>query len=160
MARFIPVGRSFALVDDQDYEWAMQWRWARLGRGYAVTTMLVHGERKRLALHRALLLPLPGFHVDHINRNPRDNRRSNLRAVSPSENVRNSQRGEYYAIAASLLQPGERYGCVGYGGLSLWPWQRTDLAEVSYHEMNHRRERYYIEQMMQHVLPEYRVTLP
>lgn len=42
-------------------------------------------------LHRILLQPPKGrsVHVDHINRNPLDNRRENLRVCSHKENMRN-----------------------------------------------------------------------
>ena len=43
-------------------------------------------------LHRLLMNPPIGFEVDHINGNSFDNRRSNLRIVTHSENMQNSIR--------------------------------------------------------------------
>lgn len=39
-----------------------------------------------------LMAPAPGLVVDHLNRIPTDNRRSNLRCITQAENVRNTAR--------------------------------------------------------------------
>lgn len=43
-------------------------------------------------LHRAIMNAPKGMVVDHIDRNPLNNRRSNLRVVSIQENLRNQKR--------------------------------------------------------------------
>lgn len=56
------------------------------------------GSYKGVLLHRYLLNPQPGQHVDHINGDTADNRRCNLRAVTPTINKQNnthSARGYY-----------------------------------------------------------------
>jgi len=40
-------------------------------------------------LHRLILKPSVGMQIDHRNRNPLDNRRSNLRICTPSQNQMN-----------------------------------------------------------------------
>lgn len=78
-------------IDKEDIEKMAPHRWD-------VTTF--HGnsryvrefkDHKVLFLHRFLLNPKPGEIIDHINRNGLDNRRSNLRIVSASENSVNSK---------------------------------------------------------------------
>lgn len=47
-------------------------------------------DGERVWLHRYLINPPDDLVVDHINRNPLDNRRRNLRAVTKGENNRNA----------------------------------------------------------------------
>lgn len=164
MPRLIPLAqRSFTLVDDADYEWAMQWRWGYVN-GYAVARINMGGRPIRVSLHRVLINPLPGFYVDHINRNPRDNRRCNLRAVSPSENVKNSERNSRWRLVLSLLKPGEAYGGFLYG-MTYEQWRYTmrrkgQGIDLSYDEMTRRIELHYVEQILALVPPQHRLPLP
>lgn len=73
-----------ALVDDEDYETLMQWKWYWSG-GYAVTW----DGRK---MHRMIMKPSPDYEVDHRNGNRLDNRRGNLRLASDAEQARNRKK--------------------------------------------------------------------
>jgi len=83
---------AHALIDQADAHLADK-PWYRLASGYVVRTE-VHGGRKSMVyLHRAVhglgsLVDDP-VQVDHIDGNGLDNRRSNLRLASPSENGQN-----------------------------------------------------------------------
>ena len=53
------------------------------------TWMPAPGGYSYLEMHRLILVPSEGLQVDHINRDGLDNRRSNLRLVTVSHNLRN-----------------------------------------------------------------------
>lgn len=82
------------LVDDDDYEWVSQYRWHVDNEGY-----VRRGRRKSesgprmIKLHRVIMRSTSGdgLDVDHINGDRLDNRKINLRRVSRSENMQNSQ---------------------------------------------------------------------
>lgn len=73
------------LIDIQDIEKAQRYKWHMMSNGY-----VAHKSTKiSLLLHRYLTDPPKGMVVDHINRNPLDNRRSNLRICTQKQNARN-----------------------------------------------------------------------
>jgi len=96
----IPLTQSQeTLVDDEDYEYLMQWKWqAAWSPGvkgfYVVRPQLkdeytTRAERKQVKMHRVITNAPNGKHVDHINGNTLDNRRINLRIVTARENALN-----------------------------------------------------------------------
>jgi hypothetical protein len=80
------------LIDDGDVGWVSQHRWGRMGwKGrYVARTATVNGKKTTIYLHR-VLAGLPGLEVDHINGDPLDNRRANLRPATRSQNEQNKQ---------------------------------------------------------------------
>lgn len=74
------------IVDGADYEMLRSFRWSHDGNGYAITGRKGGGT---ISMHRMLLNDPPHKVVDHINRNRRDCRRSNLRAITPMQNAWN-----------------------------------------------------------------------
>lgn len=89
----IPLTKgAYAIVDKDDFEWLNQWKWYINNRGYALRSVRVATNKKRpLFMHRLLNKTPDGFDTDHINGNPLDNRRCNLRTVTRSQNLMNSQ---------------------------------------------------------------------
>jgi hypothetical protein len=89
----IPLTQGkFAIVDDEDYEWLMQWKWhARKvnGRFYACRRLSRRLGHAYVHMHQEILRPPPGYECDHINRDPLDNRRANLRKATRRQNMRN-----------------------------------------------------------------------
>ena len=79
-------GRTFT-VDTADLPAVQRYSWCFSKTGYLVANV----GGKVVRLHRYLLHPDDGSIVDHINGDPSDNRRSNLRICGPAGNARNSR---------------------------------------------------------------------
>jgi len=79
------------IIDDEDFDRLRHYKY-RFDGGYAVRTLPIKekGYKTNYKLHHDIVgKPPKGMHVDHINRNKLDNRKENLRIVTPSENVMN-----------------------------------------------------------------------
>lgn len=78
----IPLTQGFeTIVDDEDFDFLMQWSWC-YHKGYAVNTK----TGRHLYMHRMVNKTPQGFQTDHVNLDRLDNRRSNLRTVTRAEN--------------------------------------------------------------------------
>ena len=87
-----------ATIDEADYDLVSPFRW-RLHSGGYVSTGYIKGDHDNFKLlHRHLLGLGKGRvpEVDHVDRNPLNNCRSNLRLVTRSQNILNT--GEYNRI--------------------------------------------------------------
>lgn len=73
-----------AWVDDKDYISLNYFRWCFDGK-YAQR----RGKGKTIRMHSVLMQPPKGLEVDHLNGNPLDNRRSNLRICTHKQNCQN-----------------------------------------------------------------------
>lgn len=77
-------GKTFT-IDTADLEKVRRYSWCFSRTGYLVANV----DKKVVKLHRYLLDAEPGQIIDHINRDPTDNRRANLRFCTAKENSRN-----------------------------------------------------------------------
>ncbi len=79
-------------VDEQDYEWVARQRWLLSPSGYAHRSIWVGQAYEDIRLHRYLVgcKRGDGLWVDHINRDRLDNRRSNLRVITPQQSNQNT----------------------------------------------------------------------
>lgn len=91
----------FAIVDDVDYEWLIQWKWYakkhKLPRGEAIWYAARHGFPRgtTVFMHRELLIKsgvIEEFNCDHRDGNGLNNQLSNLRACSKSQNSGNRKK--------------------------------------------------------------------
>lgn len=83
----IPLTKGFvALVDDEDYDWLMWWKWCYHSGGYARCMGKDKPYRASFFMHRLILNAQPGIQVDHINGDKLDNCRCNLRLVNSLQN--------------------------------------------------------------------------
>ena len=86
-----------ALVDDDQYEFLMQWKWfahKEWKSFYAVrcgkVDEYVNGKRPLIRMHHAIIgFPPKGFETDHRNGRGLDNQRHNLRFVTGRQNQQN-----------------------------------------------------------------------
>jgi hypothetical protein len=84
----------FALVDEEDYGIVSGIKWyaatsrTRQDGKYRVIGRLF-APRKNIYMHRLIMNAPKGMEVDHINGDPLDNRRINLRICTRSQNAKN-----------------------------------------------------------------------
>ena len=87
--------RAFAKISPQDAELVLRYKWS-LTRGVGSEYYVRAIDRtvkppKQVKLHRLLLSAPPDKEVDHINGDPLDNRRENLRFATRAQQMRNRQ---------------------------------------------------------------------
>jgi hypothetical protein len=75
------------LIDPDDYETVSKYKWFIKHNNYVYTQV----NRKTVHLHRLIINAPKGLEVDHINRNPLDNRKQNLRLCTKSQNNMNKE---------------------------------------------------------------------
>ncbi len=82
---------DFALVDNEDFSWLSQFKWCKKSAhssfGVCRTTHATKPMSRTILEHYGALLT--GLVVDHINHNPFDNQKYNLRICTDIENKRN-----------------------------------------------------------------------
>jgi hypothetical protein len=100
----IPVGSSFALVDDENFQWLSAVRWRISASGYVERYMWHSGKRAKVIMHRLVAMTPHDLITDHINGNKLDNRVANLRWCTQSENKMNRS-----------LYKKNKTGCAGVG---------------------------------------------
>ena len=88
------------IVSPEDYEHLNQFKWY-ISNNYIITKIKdSNGKYKSWRLHRYIMIEIlknditSKNPIDHINNNPLDNRRENLRIVTHSENARNKKKKE------------------------------------------------------------------
>jgi hypothetical protein len=83
---------KYVLVSEEDFERVASREWTLQvdsKNPHIVYARTGDGKGQHLYLHRFILGDKKGYFVDHINRNTLDNRRKNLRHLTPKESIRN-----------------------------------------------------------------------
>lgn len=89
----IPLTQGkFAIVDDQDYGFLMQWKWCarhdkKSDTWYAVSR--ISGNQRMVPMHRLIMNAPEGMEVDHRDNNGLHNWRGNLRICTGAQNKYN-----------------------------------------------------------------------
>lgn len=95
----IPLSQGlFSLIDYCDYNSISKYKWCVKKSGpdkrlytYRKIPAIPGKKRTSESIHRLILSPKPGILVDHKDGNGLNNRRSNIRLATTSQNVANSQ---------------------------------------------------------------------
>lgn len=95
-----------AMIDDCDEELVAQHSWhARQGvRPYVQSSIKTGSGWQNVLLHRFILRPPLALFVDHVDGNPLNNTRSNLRLATPAQNASHRtrpNRGRYIGVYKS-----------------------------------------------------------
>ncbi len=82
---------KFVLIDNEDFDLVNLYKWYFLTNGYVYTNLYLgrkNGKniQKHIYIHRLIMNPEKRLQVDHANKNKLDNRKSNLRVCTGSEN--------------------------------------------------------------------------
>lgn len=89
----IPLTQGkFALVDDEDYDSLMKFKWQakfRNNNWYACHSYAIGKKTTTIPMHRMLLKPEKGKIVDHKDHNGLNNQRYNIRICTYSQNAKN-----------------------------------------------------------------------
>lgn len=121
-------GTFHVKLDDEDYEWAKEHKWC-VRKEYKSKKDKFYIQRKRknsdgpgpktIRLHQQIAKTPKGMVTDHINGDPLDNRRENLRVLTHAENLQNMKGNEN--VTSKFVGVGKRSDC------KINPWQARVL---------------------------------
>ena len=111
--------KKFALVDAEDLQRVAQAKWSIHSAGYAYRIKTRKGQKEMIYLHREVLNLKAGEGVvDHINGDPMDCRKENLRVLpSNAHNLQNRRRA---------------FGSSSYRGVTFNKQKQRWIAQIGY----------------------------
>lgn len=108
-------GKQIVLLDDEDYDkvvkekYSLSVTWDNTIKNFYVAFTAKPPNSSSRLLHRYLLNPSKGLTVDHINRNPLDNRRCNLRICTQFENNQNQSSNKSGKVGVTFNKKSNKY---------------------------------------------------
>lgn len=81
------------IIDREDFSKVRDITWKYSNRGYAASNYYDSGKYKTRLMHRLIINAPEGMFVDHIDGDPLNNRKQNLRLVSNKQNTWNQEIG-------------------------------------------------------------------
>ena len=136
----------FALVDDADYDFLMQWNWCakRDCNTYYVYRVRQRGEEgaTQILMHRVILNTPKGVFVDHKDHNGLNNQRENIRHCTASQNTMNvtthSKTGylgvSYYDFNRKKSKPYRATIWIDGGNIHLGTFATKEEAAIAYNK--------------------------
>lgn len=132
----IPLTHGYiTIVDDEDYEYLSQFKWWAMKKGnyiYAERSNYCNKTKKsnHMKMHREIMkVTDKSILVDHIDRNPLNNQKSNLRLCNKQQNAANSKK--------------RKGGSSKYRGVSLcWDRKNRYIARLYYKGRNYHLGRF------------------
>lgn len=84
--------RGETIVSNVDFDYLSQFNWIMGSRGYVFRHNYLGNRRTKIIKMHREVMNFPKEQVDHINMNKLDNRRSNLRVATNSQNKANGKK--------------------------------------------------------------------
>lgn len=153
--KLIPLTQGqHAMVDDADYEELSRFKWCAHRNSKKVNNpfyvvrgiRLPSGKRTMVLMHRVLLDAPANIQVDHVDGNPLNNQRSNLRLASASQNqhnraVQKNNTSGYKGVSwhkthckwRAKIRYAGKYLHLGYFDTAEEAAEHYDFAAVMYH---------------------------
>lgn len=78
---------GYCVIDTEDYSKVNKYKWFKNNHGYCVTKGI--NPSNNIGIHRVIMDYQPEYYCDHIDNDTLNNRKSNLRIVTPQENAAN-----------------------------------------------------------------------
>lgn len=113
----VSTGEIF-FFDKDDFDKIKNTLWYRCNRNTEHVKYI--GSRNGKCIHRYILNAPPGYEIDHINHNPLDNRKINLRICTHQQNQFN--------------QPLQKNNYSGVTGVSFYPPRKKYRARIKYNQ--------------------------
>lgn len=135
--RYIPLSQGYiTTVDDDDFDYLLSFTWyAKKGSGRRGSQYYAHNW-KLGKMHRLIMRCPKGMQVDHINHNPMDNRKCNLRICTLKENLYNRRRKPKGSSRFLGVQPsGKKWTAsigVEYKRIHLGTYETQEAAAKAY----------------------------
>jgi len=129
----------FALIDDEDYELVSKYNWCAdkntSGKYYATCAPKIGNRRVNTKMHRIVMHAQKGQSIDHIDKNPLNCQKSNLRFCTQSENNRNRSAFGNGSKYLGVTYKRARNKVDGSLGINNKPWHAT---------IQHNKKSYYL----------------
>jgi hypothetical protein len=109
-------GKGVAVINDEDLDLVSGYKWFSKD-GYAMTHVYINGKRTSAYMHRLIINAPPDMQVDHIDGEPSNNLRSNLRVCTTAENQHNQHTRRSASGYKGVFRGGKRWrAMIRFGG--------------------------------------------